>query len=78
MLEAFSKEEQRRDDIENQRLSWIAAHLMNASGNYKRRIIPTDLYEPIDQKGKKDAVERFASKEEKEAYLQKLKEKFGK
>lgn len=84
MIEGYVHEQSRQDDAENQRLSWLASHLMNSTGNYKKRIQPTDLYEPLaKQKEKQEkrkengAVDKFKSKEEKEDYLKNLKEKFG-
>lgn len=86
LMEAHIHEERRRDDIENQRTSWFTSHIMNASGNYRKRIEPKDLYKPLDFKSEEDevedktegVVERFDSKEQKEEYLKKLQGKFGK
>jgi hypothetical protein len=82
MLEAFVEEEKRQDDMENQRTSWFTAHLMNASGNYKKRILATDLYKPMNyeeqEKEQQNIVKRFESKEHKEEYLKNLMSKFGK
>lgn len=86
LMEAHIFEERRRDDIENQRTSWFTSHIMNASGNYKKRIEPSDLYKPLDERVQKEevdnktegVVERFDSKEQKEEYLKKLTSKFGK
>jgi hypothetical protein len=82
MLEAFVEEERRQDDMENQRVSWFTAHIMNSSGNYKKRIQPTDLYKPMaykeQEKEKQEIVERFKSPEQKEEYLKNLIRKFGK
>lgn len=82
MLEAFVEEEKRQDDMENQRVSWFTAHIMNSSGNYKKRIKPTDLYKPIyfneQEDEKQNVVKRFESQEQKEEYLKNLLKKFGK
>lgn len=82
MLEAFVEEEKRSDDMENQRTSWAVAHIMNSSGNYKKRIQPTDLYKPLnyveETEEEQKVVERFESKKAKEEYLQNLFAKFGK
>jgi hypothetical protein len=40
-------------DIEMQRTSWFTALLMNASGNFKKRIKPEKLYEPLEKRKKK-------------------------
>lgn len=82
-MEAFAEEEKRQDDVENQRFAWQTAHLMNATGNYKKAIKPTDLYKPLDYTeeqatNRQKIVQRFDSKESKEAYLDKLKNKFKK
>ncbi|MGG3561650.1 hypothetical protein ABES03_08600 [Neobacillus rhizosphaerae] len=81
MLEAFVEEEKRQDDMQNQRVSWFTSHLMNASGNYKKRIQPTDLYKPMDyreEQGNSNIVKRFESPSQKEEYLKQLMMKFGK
>lgn len=81
MLEAFIAEEQRQDDVISQRLAWQTSHLMNSTGNYKKRIRPTDLYRPKylnDSEPEQETVKRFNSKEEKEKYLKDLMKKFGK
>jgi hypothetical protein len=67
----------------NQRASWVTAHIMNSSGNYKRRIKPTDLYKPMahqeqEQVEQQEVVKRFDSPEQKTEYLQNLMKKFGK
>lgn len=82
MLEAFVEEEKRQDDMQNQRVSWFTAHLMNASGNLRRRIQPTDLYKPMAQREleeeQQNIVKRFETPEQKEDYLKNLLSKFGK
>lgn len=82
MLGAFIEEEKRQDDMQNQRVSWFTSHIMNSSGNYKRRIQPTDLYKPMSHKEQEEAkqniVERFETPEQKEEYLNNLLKKFGK
>ncbi|WP_335556350.1 hypothetical protein [Neobacillus vireti] len=67
--------------MENQRVSWFTSHLMNASGNYKKRIQPTDLYKPMayrEQEEQQNIIRRFDSPEQKEDYLKNLLSKFGK
>lgn len=82
MLEALVEEERRQDDMQNQRTSWAVSHIMNSSGNYKKRIQPTDLYKPLsyveEQEEKQNIVTRFESPEHKEEYLKNLMNKFGK
>lgn len=81
MIEANIHEESRRDDVENQRVSWAVSHLMSATGNFKKRIKPTDLYKPLDtvqEEEKKKVVKRFDSPEDKQKYLDDLKRKFRK
>jgi hypothetical protein len=83
LLEAFVEEERRQDDATNQRVAWQTAHLMNATGNYKKRIKADDLYKPMDsrepeQEVKQKVVERFETPEDKEEYLKNLMSKFGK
>lgn len=82
MAFAFIEEENRVNDIENQRVAWQTAYLMNASGNFKRRIKPEHLYKPLaeieEPTPKQNIVKRFDSKEQKEEYLRNLMSKFGK
>lgn len=84
MIEAVVFEEQRQDDMLNQRVAWQTAHIMNSSGNYKKTIKPEDLYVPLDSRIKKEKpqeqkiIKRFDSKEQKEEYLNNLMQKFGK
>lgn len=83
MIEAYSFEERRQDDMLNQRVAWQTAHIMNSSGNYKKTIKPEDLYLPMDERvakpeNKQNIIKRFDSKEQKEEYLKNLMKKFGK
>lgn len=82
MVEAFAEEERRQDDVKNQRFAWQTAHLMNATGNYKKKIKPTDLYTPVDEVEKSEIpkqniVKKFTSKEAKAQYLERLQKKFN-
>lgn len=80
MIEAMTEEEQRQDDMLNQRVSWQTAHIMNSSGNYKKRIEATDLYKPLahkeEQAEKQVIVEKFETPEAKQEYLENLMQKF--
>lgn len=62
-------------DVEMQRTSWFTALLMNASGNYKKRIKPEKLYEPLEKRKKRE------KKGYQKGYVQKqreaLKKKFN-
>lgn len=81
MVDAYLFIQEREDDMLNQRISWQTAHLMNATGNFKKKIQPTDLYKPLDYEedsDKQDIVKRFNSAEEKEQYLKDLMAKFKK
>jgi hypothetical protein len=84
MLSALVEEEKRQDDMLNQRVAWQTAHLMNATGNYKKKIKVTDLYKPMsepsetEESPKQNIVERFETNEDKEEYLKNLMKKFGK
>lgn len=86
MVVGVIEEEKRQDDVLNQRTAWQTAHLMNSTGNYKKRIKATDLYKPADyqQEGetedeqKQNIVQRFDSPAQKEDYMKNLLEKFGK
>ncbi len=83
LLEAFVAEEERQDDIVNQRLSWQTALIMNSSGNLRKQVKPTDLYRPKYMEGQQEdtsqkVVKKFTSKEEKTKYLEELKSKFDK
>jgi hypothetical protein len=80
MIDAHVWAENRDSDLENQRVAWQTAHIMNATGKYKKRITPTDLYNPddMDENAEQKVVKKFESTEQKEDYLQELKKKFGK
>lgn len=84
MFEAHVEQQRLQDDIENQRVSWQTAHIMNSSGAYKKKLKPTDLYIPLAEqkeestKPNKDVIKKFDSKEAKEEYLQNLLKGFGK
>jgi hypothetical protein len=84
MLSALVHEEKRQDDMLNQRVAWQTAHLMNATGNYKKKIKVEHLYKPMseqeeqEESPKQNIVERFETKEDKEEYLKNLMKKFGK
>ena len=75
MLEAVIEEEKRQDDMENQRVSWFTAHIMNSSGNYKKKIKPTDLYEPVTLREKKQVEQKRLTPEEKAEYITNLKKR---
>jgi hypothetical protein len=80
MIEARVWAENRDSDLDTQRVAWQTAHLMNATGNFKKKIMPTDLYNPMDDsvEGEEKVVKQFESTEQKEDYLQDLMKKFGK
>jgi hypothetical protein len=84
MLEAFVEEEKRQDDALSQRLAWQTSHIMNASGNYKKRISPTDLYKPMahneaeEENPQQNIVKKFETPQQKEEYMKNLMKKFGK
>lgn len=86
MVEAHLKHSITEEDTWNQRMAWVTAHIMNAGGNMKKRLNPTDLYKPIDVEEifnpqpikVQDTVTKFESKEQKEEYLKNLYSQFGK
>lgn len=73
MTEAYSKEEARRIEMDYERTAWLAANIMNASGNMKKLVTADDL---LGRK-KKANEQRFSSKEEREKALNELLKKFG-
>jgi hypothetical protein len=69
------------DDMEMQRLSWQTSLLMNATGNFKKKIKPTDLYKPldsVDDEEKSTGKKKRYTPEEKEEYFANLQKKMGK
>lgn len=78
MIEARVWAENRDSDLDTQRVAWQTAHLMNATGNFKKKILPTDLYNPQDEAQEQKVVKQFESTEAKQDYLQELKKKFNK
>lgn len=75
-------------DFELQSIAWQTALLMNSSGNYKKKIEPSDLYQsPYDKKEKinEDTATEMLDEESKknkvknkDKQLADLKSKFGK
>lgn len=86
MIVGIIEEERRQDDLQKQLISWQTAHLMNATGNLKKRLQPSDLYKPMgypqenekENKPEQSIVKKFNSPAEKENYLQNLMSKFRK
>jgi hypothetical protein len=62
-------------DTEMQRTSWFTSLLMNATGNFKKRIKPDKLYTPLEKQKSKD------TKENQQSYVdqqrEELKKKFN-
>lgn len=53
-------------DIKMQMLAWQTALLMNSSGNYKKRIKPSDLYSPSNDE-EVEKQEKFTKEDVAEA-----------
>lgn len=76
MVEAVLEEEKRQQEAEYWRTAWQTALLMNASGNYKRRITPERL---LGKNFGKDSTKKEPSQKSKtdqEKELADLKKKF--
>lgn len=72
MIASQIRKENEDFDINMQMLAWQTALLMNSSGNYKKRIKPSDLYSPNnDEEAEKQ--EKF-SKEDVAEVRKKLQE----
>ena len=48
MVVAHMRKEKENFDLNMEMLAWQTALLMNSTGNYKKKISPTDLYNPDD------------------------------
>lgn len=73
MVEAVGLEEKRLDDVQWYRTAWMAANIMNASGNMRsatdpKKLLGEDFFNSL---GEKPEPERFTP-EEREAYLNDL------
>jgi hypothetical protein len=62
-------------DTEMQRTSWFTALLMNASGNFKKRIKPEKLYTPLEKQNKQS--NKQFQKDYVEKQREELKKKFN-
>lgn len=60
--------EEEKFDKEMQKVAWQTALLMNATGNYKKSIKPTDLYTPYEATGTRSKKE-IKTKEQLQAEL---------
>lgn len=72
LVDAFKWGEERRDEADYYRTAWLAAHLMNATGNYRQTITPDKLL------GRKKAQSQPITPEERDKAIQELLEKFNK
>ena len=52
MILSQVRKEEEEFDMKMQMLAWQTALLMNSTGNYKKRIKPTDLYAPDNNEAK--------------------------
>lgn len=73
MVEAVVDDEHRRDEDRYFLAAWTTAHLMNATGHYKKPVTPNKL---LGKAGSNPSGTRFESKEAKLAALAALKQKF--
>lgn len=67
-IEANIRAEEEKIDIEMQMMAWQTALLMNSTGNYKKRIKPSDLYTPMAEA--RDEVKVNVNKPENKKQLQ--------
>lgn len=74
MYEHFMRDEKDRIEAQQDLVAWQTALLMNATGNYKKQIKPSDLMKR-DENTVSDGVSRI-DKEEKDRKLADLKAKF--
>lgn len=65
MIRACGRAEEDSFNTKMQMLAWQTALLMNSTGNYKKKIKPTDLFNPEKHKG--TVEEADISEEEKKA-----------
>lgn len=63
-----------------QRLAWQTAYLMNATGNFKKNIKPTDLYQSIfdkDEDQENISLDKDGAIEQREQLVKELLASFG-
>jgi hypothetical protein len=75
MTHAYYKEQTSRLELDYERTAWLAANIMNASGNLKR---PVTVDRLLGKKDNNRQYKRFRSAEERERELNKILEKFNK
>jgi hypothetical protein len=69
----------RERDFQMQTVAWQTSLLMNASGNFKKKISHTDLYNsPYEETPEEASKTNRMTEEEKQNKLADLKAKFGK
>lgn len=61
MITAVSRCEEESFNIKMQMLAWQTSLLMNSTGNYKKKIKPTDLFSPEER----ETVEENISEDDK-------------
>ena len=77
MYQAVSKDEKDKFEADHQLTAWQTALLMNATGNFKKKIKLTDLIGEKEEKKKPDAEVTEINREEKNRKLSELKSKFS-
>ncbi len=63
-----------------QRLAWQTAYLMNATGNFKKNIKPTDLYQSVFDKDEDQedlSLDKDGAIEQREQLVKELLASFG-
>lgn len=63
-----------------QRLAWQTAYLMNATGNFKKNIKPTDLYQSVfdrDEDQEDLSLDKDGAIEQREQLVKELLASFG-
>ena len=77
IYQAVSKDEKDKFDVDHQLTAWQTALLMNATGNFKKKIKVTDLIGEKETEKPPTAEVEEVDREEKNRKLAELKSKFS-
>mgnify|MGYP000847065244 FL=1 len=78
MVLAHTRAEEEAFDMQMIMLSWQTSLLLNGTGNFKKKIKPTDLYTPLDKQKEQEKIKAEGiDPEEKRKLQDELKATFG-
>ena len=78
MVLAHTRAEEEAFDLQMVMLSWQTSLLLNGTGNFKKKIKPTDLYTPLEQQKEQEKIKaKGIDPEEKKKLQDELMATFG-